>query len=879
MTPERYEQVRELFLAVRAKSLAERVEFLTQACGGDYALRAEVESLLESNADADSFLQEPILGNGFGALSPESLIANEDGGRMPAPPGGSGRVRSPYLPHAIGQYEIFDVLGEGGMGIVYRARQENPRRTVALKVIKPGGDSRHMRKRFEYEGQVLGWLQHPGIAQIFEAGTAETIGGPRPFFAMELIQGRPLTEYVRSLRLGVRLRLELMVKVCDAVHHAHQKGVIHRDLKPGNILVDENGQPKVLDFGVARATDADIRTATLQTDVGQLVGTLAYMSPEQMGADSGRLDTRSDVYSLGVICYELLTGRVPHDISRKTIPQAARLIGEEDPPSLGALDRSLRGDVDTIVTKALEKDKDRRYQSASDLAEDIRRHLADQPIAARAATTVYQLRKFARRNKALVAGLGIAFAALSGGLVQVTLERNRAVAAERLAEQRRGEAETQRVAAEQQAAIARAINEFLNDDLLAAAGPLRTPDRQITVREVLDAASKNIAGKFTDQPETEASIRNTLGRTYEHLGEYDAAKVHLTEALRLYRESRGDQDLNTFNAMEELALVFRRQAAYEEAEELFRESLEGKRELLGDAHLETAIAMNDLATLYHTQGRHAEAERLYLESLSVRRQLFGENHPETAACVCNLANLYQVLGRYDEAERLHVGAWATRKQALGEEHVDTLMSMNSLAKVYNSKDEPDRAERLWRGVLEVRRRTLGEGHPDTLKTMNNLAVLYLKVGRYEEAERMSSAVLDAQRAVLGEQHPHVLVSIYNLADVYLQMGRLEQAAAMFEEAIVGSRSSLPDGHWYTGVFLSKFGDCLNRLGRFAESETALIAAHQNLSASLGVDHDRTRSAAAAIADLYDAWGKADRAAEWRETLSAAKATEAAAPGS
>jgi tetratricopeptide (TPR) repeat protein/predicted Ser/Thr protein kinase len=868
VTPEQYEQIRELFLAAREEDPSQQAAFLDRACGGDDVLRAEVESLLANDEQADTFLRTPALGASFAVAGPEAIVSNGTTGEPHARSAsdGAGMRTSTVPPERIGQYKILGVLGEGGMGVVYRAEQENPRRTVALKVIRPGIESREMLKRFAHESQVLGWLQHPGIAQIFEAGTADTGHGPQPFFAMELVLGQPLTKHVETQQPTVRERLEFIVKVCDAVQHAHQKGVVHRDLKPGNILVDGSGQPKILDFGVARATDADIRTTTLQTDLGQLIGTIAYMSPEQVAGDSRELDTRSDVYALGVICYELLAGRVPHDVSHRTIPQAARLIEEEDPAPLSSINRFFRGDIDTIIAKALEKDKDRRYQSASDLGEDIRRYLSDEPITARPATTIYQLRKFAKRNKALVAAVAVVFVALSAALIHMTWERNRAVAAERLAEQRREEAETQRIEAQRQAAIAQAVNEFLNDDLLATAGPLRTPNRDITVREVLDAASKNVAGKFKGQPETEASIHSTLGRTYEHLGEYEVAELHLTQALKLYREALGEKHLYTFDAMEDLALAYRRNARYQEAEELFTGALEGKLDLLGERHFETTVSMNDLATLYHTQGRFDEAEHLYLRSLEIRRQLFGEEHPETAACECNLANLYEIQGRYDEAEAMHVKALGTRRATLGEEHVDTLMSMNSLAKVYNSRKEYDRAEPLWQKVMEVRRRLLGEQHPDTLKTMNNLAVLYRHSSRYDEAEQLWAHVLDGQRRLLGEQHPHTLVSANNLADLYGQMGRHEEAAALFKTTIEGARISLPEGHWYTGVFLTKYGVCLTNLERFNDAEAALSEARRILSTSLGADHDRTKTTITAMIELYETWGRPDAAAEYRSLL-------------
>lgn len=331
--------------------------------------------------------------------------------------GRRGPVGGPELGQRIGSYTLIEEIGQGGMGVVYLAEQEHPRRKVALKLIQPGRTSASLLRRFEHEAEVLGRLQHPGIAQIYEAGTADTGHGPQPYFAMEFIEGRSLARYAEEQQLGTRARLELLARICDAVHHAHQKGIIHRDLKPGNILVTADGQPKVLDFGVARATDADLQTATLQTDIGQFIGTVPYMSPEQVSGDPAELDTRSDVYALGVIAYELLAGTPPYDLRQKMIHEAVRIIREETPAPLSSLNRVLRGDVETIVGKALEKEKERRYASANDLASDIRRYLADEPIVARPPSTVYQLRKFAKRNRVAT----VAAAAVFVTLISTTL--------------------------------------------------------------------------------------------------------------------------------------------------------------------------------------------------------------------------------------------------------------------------------------------------------------------------------------------------------------------------------------------------------------------------------------------------------------------------
>ncbi|MBV8171611.1 MAG: serine/threonine protein kinase, partial [Candidatus Eremiobacteraeota bacterium] len=361
---------------------------------------------------------------------PAYALANpEDPTSTHVKSGGGCHVRA--LPSTIGHYRIERILGEGGMGTVYEAEQDFPRRRVAIKVLKSGLLSPDAGWRFQHEAQALGRLRHAGIAQIYEASTAETPAGPLPYFAMELISGEPLLKYAQTHRLNTRERLEIMAKICDAVQHAHQCGIIHRDLKPSNILVEEGRQPKILDLGVARITDTDIQ-ATQRTDLGQLVGTLAYMSPEQVLADPLALDTRSDVYALGVILFELLAGRLPYKLSSR-LPEAVHTIREEDPARLSSISRTYRGDLETIVGKALEKDKARRYASAADLAGDIRHYLHDEPIMARPPSATYQLTKFARRNKALVFGITAVFIVLIAGIVASTWEAARARSAEQAA--------------------------------------------------------------------------------------------------------------------------------------------------------------------------------------------------------------------------------------------------------------------------------------------------------------------------------------------------------------------------------------------------------------------------------------------------------------
>jgi non-specific serine/threonine protein kinase/serine/threonine-protein kinase len=875
MNLDRWRRIEDLRNAARKLEPEQRRAFLADACTGDEELRCEIDSLVDW-PDATT----------IAPLNSPDWQATTSGERLR--PTGS-------LPTSIGRYRIVCLLGEGGMGVVYEAEQQQPRRTVALKVIKLGLTSLDPVRRFEQETRALGRLQHPGIAQIYEAGMADTGFGPQRYFAMEFIRGRSLCEYAAGLNLNLRQRLQLIIKICEAVHHAHQRAVIHRDLKPGNILVDETGQPKILDFGVAIATDRDTQV-TRQTDLGQLVGTLAYMSPEQVLGDPLAIDARSDVYALGVILYELLAGRMPYQISHK-LHEAVQTIREEEPAWLSSIGRQYRGDVETIVAKALEKDKARRYASAADLAADIQHYLRDEPIVARPASAAYQFRKFARRHKAVVSGAGAVFVVLTAGIVASTwqaaratqaqqaalLERDRATAAEQKAARERDRAtaaeqvattqrdralfaeqaakaaearalhERNRAVAEKkradtESATAIAVNDFLRNDLLAQAGATAQaglgskPIRDLTVRIALDRAAKRIEGKFPSEPLVEASIRQTIGATYLDLGLSTEAQRELERAVDVRRRLLGERHKDTLESLNWLANVLQEQGKYAQAEAIRANILEVQQRVVGEEHPDTLSSMNHLASVYRSEGKNDKASELAAKTLDIQRRLLGEEHPDTLSTMINIAEIKRNQGAFAQAEALFSKVMEVRRRVLGEEHPDTLLSMDQLALQYRSQGKYQQAEKLCAQTLEIRRRVLGEEHPATLETMTGLGVLYRLDGNYARAEELLGRALEIGRRALGEEHPVTLIAMNELPGVYWVESRFSEAEPLYVKVLEIQRRLLGDEHQETLSIMNNLALVYLSDGKYAQAEPLLIKVLELRRRVLGEEHpDALRS--------------------------------------
>jgi tetratricopeptide (TPR) repeat protein/tRNA A-37 threonylcarbamoyl transferase component Bud32 len=795
----------------------ERSAFLDGACNGDVQVRAQVESLLRAMEESRDFLSR--------VEAPEEVAAGLVEGEAPG--------------DVIGRYELLELIGEGGFGSVFLAEQREPvRRRVALKIIKPGMDTRQVIARFEAERQALAMMDHPGVARALDAGATSR---GRPFFVMELAPGEPITEFCEERGLGVRARLELFVQVCRAVQHAHSKGVIHRDLKPSNVLVGETAggggaAAKIIDFGIAKAVSGRLTDQTITGEQRPLLGTPEYMSPEQAGGAG--VDTRSDIYSLGAMLYELLTRSPPLDrqwLRQAPWDEALRLIREDDPPrasvrlaASGAdearLARQVRGELDWIAAKCLQKEPARRYETASALAADIQRYLDGDPVLAVPPSRVYQARKFVARHRAEAVGGGLVAASLLLGLVgtatfAVRESRQRAAVEARAAE-------LDRIAAFQGAMLSEIDPEImgrrLREDLLAEAveawqrgraGAKEVEARAAELerllagvnftsaaigsldRNILHGALEAVEREFGGEPLVKARLLQTLATMLRELGLYERAEPPQTEALAIRRRllAAGDRDL--LASTNEMAMLLRRVGRLDEAEALYLEALAGRRRWLGAGDPDTLESINNMGVLRQAQGRLEEAQRHYAEALEGRRRVLGADHPDTMMTLYNMGLILQAQGELDEAALLLEQALRLRRANLGDDHPDTLASLNGLGGLRKAQGDLAGAEALYLEALAGRRRALGDDHPDTLVALNNLgALLQRREGREVDAERHLTRALAGFERVLGPDHERTLGALNNLGFAMGAQGRWVEAEGHFAEAVARAERSLGADH-------------------------------------------------------------------------------------
>jgi tetratricopeptide (TPR) repeat protein len=792
-------------------------------------------------------------------------------GFEPAEPG-----HDPLLGCDIGGVTITRLIAEGGMGRVYEATQEKPRRTVAVKVMRPGLTSPSVLRRFEYEAEVLGRLQHPGIAHIYSVGVHQMANATVPYFLMEYIaDARTLTTYANDLKLPIRQRLDLFRSVCDAVAHGHQKGVIHRDLKPSNILVDASGQPKVIDFGVARATDSDMALTTMNTNVGQLIGTLQYMSPEQFDADPNTIDVRSDVYALGVILYEVLVGRPPYDLKKKGVHEVARIVQEDDPTPLSDFEKTLKGDVAIIAGKCLQKDRSRRYSGASELAADVSRFLAGEPITAAPPSFWNALSRVARRHRAaaaavagIAASLVVAVIGVSAFAIRAERARQEATAARDAEEER---ADQLKRVSDFQAQILAAINVTtagrglmtdIRDRFVAAMEKAGVPeaervDRAETFsnyldrvnatdtaaamidRTILSPAIKAIDAQFSDDPRTDAGLREALSNVYHKIG-IDAAALHLAQAaLDTHRRVLGEEHPSTLTSINNMGGLLRAQGKHAKAELCYREAVEKRRRVLGEEHPDTLSSIDRLGTLLEVQAKYAESEPFLREALEKRRRVLGVEHLDTLTSITAMGALLLHQGKYTKAEPFLREALEKRRRLLGEEHLATLNSVSYMTTLLRAQGKPAEAEPSFREALERFRRVLGEEHPETLTQISQMGCLLETQGKHSEAESFYREALEKNRRVLGEEHPNTLASIRAMGGLLMSQRKPQEAEPFLREALEKSRRVLGGEHPETLNSIHNMGVQLWVMGKLAEAESLLQEAVEKRRRVLGEEHPET----------------------------------------
>ncbi len=792
--------------------------------------------------------------------------------------GMSATSASEHLPREVGGFRILDILGEGGMGIVYEAEQKSPSRRVALKVVRGGHfvDDQYLRM-FRREAETLARLVHPNIAAIYEVGRTED---GQHFFTMELVSGQSLGAYVRD-RLGgahpsreqLRERLRVFDTICRAVNYAHQRGVIHRDLKPSNIVVTGSGDVKILDFGLARITDADVAVATVVSEIGTIRGTLPYMSPEQSRGDSRDIDVRTDVYSLGVILYELVSGVRPYDTETLSMVQALLTICEAPPRALKTAEGgdAIDADLRTIVAKALEKEPDRRYQSAAAFAEDVERYLASQPILAHPPSTMYQLRKLVARHKLPVA------AAAGIVVLLVALAVTMAVQAERVRKERDR--------AESEAAKASAINGFLKD-ALGAADPWSKGSRNVTLLDALRQAQAKAHAAFLHQPLVEAAVLQTIGVTFANLAEYAESEKALRKSLDLRVAAAGGRSAEAAESWTAIGKSSLPQGKVDEGEKAAREALGITRGLHDAKSLEVASALNLLADVLRMKGKFPEARSLAEDALRISRA------PAVRAAKAKTAGLevrrveidsLRVLGGvaldqddYKLNEALMRERLALARAIHPDRHVEISEALDDYGVALTNLDDFPGAERAFLEAIEIDTAVLGADHPAIATTRENLGNVYFREKKMDETARNLEVVLAMRRKALGDDSEPVARTLANMAAVYKASGNLEAAGRTYPEALERLTRKLGPDHPDVSHVLTGMGELLTKQKKYAEAETVLLRALAVRMKAFGEPHARTQKTIKDLGELYEQWAKPAQSAAYRARLAPAETKAAAA---
>ena len=893
MNTERHQRIREVFAAVCDLPPEEQPAYLDKACAGDPELRARVELLLAHDADETELLDERALEAGF-QLRP-----------------GDGPADGPP-PDSFAGYEIVREIHRGAQGVVYLAIQQAPRRKVAIKVMREGPFAGPREKaRFEREAQILGELNHPNIVAIHESGTADGTF----YFVMDYISGEALDQYVATRSragkapqaggLSVDETLKLFVKICDAVNEAHLHGIIHRDLKPGNIRIDAHDQPHILDFGLAKVgtqeVTADARPQVM-TLTGQFLGSLPWASPEQASGAPELIDIRTDVYSLGVILYQMLTGRFPYEVVGNMRDVLDNILRSE-PARPSTVRRQINDEVETIVLKALSKERDRRYQTAGELARDIKHYLAGEPIEAKRDSGWYVIRKNLKRYRVhtavaagfivLIMGFGVWMSILYARAEDL---RQVAEAAELEAKQDRDRLQVvtkfqQSMLGETDAAqMGRGILDRLRDEIRKTLEVRNRPPEEtdeaiasfdsalkgtnvtnvaLTVidEHVLSRGAKTIEEEFASQPLVRAALQQTVANTYRDIGLFAPALALQETALGTRREELGDTHPDTLISISNTGYLLERIGKYDESEAYLREALEGFRRILGDEHPDTLNTIHNMARLLTAMGELAEAEPYWHEAVEGQRRVLGNEHPDTLNSINNMGVLLQSAGRLAEAEPYYREALEGYRRVLGDDHQDTLSAINNMGALLQSMGKPAEGEPYYREALERYRRVLGDDHPDTLASINNMGYLLESMGRPAEAEPYHRKAIEGRRRVLGDDHPNTLTSISNMGALLASLGRLAEAEPYYREALERKRRVLGDGHSETLTSINNMGVLLKTMGKPAEAEPYFREALEGKRRLLGDEHSDTLTAVNNMGVLLNSMGKvAEAEPYYREAL-------------
>jgi serine/threonine protein kinase len=767
----------ELFTEALGLPAGQRTEFLKRACGRDESLCRRVGELLGTHDRAGKFLEQSA--QQIGSRARAGIFVGEKPGDR------------------IGRYKLLQQIGEGGGGIVFMAEQEEPvRRKVALKIIKPGMDTKSVIARFEAERRALMLMDHPNIAKVFDAGATES---GRPYFVMELIHGIKITEYCDRNSLTTEERLELFMRVCQAIQHAHQKGIIHRDVKPSNILVTEpaGGRPLpvVIDFGIAKATsDQRLTESTFFTGFEMVVGTPAYMSPEQASLATMEVDTRTDIYSLGVLLFELLTGSTPFDTSellRTGLDEIRRVIREEEPVRPSAhlarltpeqlaavskrrktdparLVRTVRGDLDWIVIKAVEKDRMRRYETANGLALDVKRFLNNETVSARPPSKLYKFQKSVARNKLVFAGAGVVATLLVASLivVSISLARERQV---------RLEADSDKQKAQQ-------VTKFL-ETMLHGVGPSVALGRDTTMlREILDQTADRV-GEMTNQPAVEAELRDLIGTLYSQVGNYRRAEDILKSAVTIRRRVLGPENADTATSLNNLGLAYMAEGKLPESENAHREAREIRQKIFGADNAQTATSLNDLSCVYRQEGRLTDAESMARSALAVRQKLFTDDSLEVADSLRNLCIILGDEGKWDESEAKARQVLAIRRKVFGPEHPDVASALDDLAWAAGARDKLTEAQALEQQALAMRLKLLPENHPDVALSLYLVGDRMRQRGDLQSADSILGAAYSVQRKLLGEGDPNLFYTLRSLGLTLESEGKLLESEQVHRQAL------------------------------------------------------------------------------------------------